>query len=72
MRCGCLLLNPPPSDSLPAEGRESEGHEIGSLMTTHERLHPQSKHSGGVRWASRHSSSTQAEKNGVPWEKLFT
>ena len=40
MRCGCLLLNPPPSPALPVEGRESEGHEIGSLMTTHERLHP--------------------------------
>ena len=33
------LVNPPPSPAIPAEGRESEGHAIGFLMTTNQRRH---------------------------------
>ena len=36
------LDDPPPSPALPAEGRESEGHANEFLMTTNERLPPNS------------------------------
>ena len=40
MWCGRLLLNPPPSPALPAEGREFESHMTRFVMTINQRLHP--------------------------------
>ena len=56
------LNDPPPSPALPAEGRESEGHAIGFLLTTNERRYPFS--TAHVSWADHKTERARSPSIG--------